>query len=38
MSSRTPNPYGGETLTLVPSLNSRADWVHTLADWVRARG
>ncbi len=29
---------GGETLTLVPSLNSRADWVHTLADWVRARG
>jgi ferrochelatase len=29
---------GGEELTLIPSLNSRPDWVHTLADWVRARG
>jgi ferrochelatase len=29
---------GGSQLTLVPSLNSRPDWVHALADWIRARG
>ena len=29
---------GGSELTLVPSLNARPDWVHTLADWIRNRG
>lgn len=28
---------GGSDLTLIPSLNSRPEWVHALADWIRAR-